>query len=300
MVKPADPRLTAFLPLTLAMIIVGSSVAVGKYVVAQVPVFLASALRYGIAAAVLVPLLLAHEGVPRDLGRRDALILVIQAACGTFLFSVFLLYGLKLTTAAEGGIVSGVMPAVVALFSWLLLKDRITPAKGAAVALATAGVVALNVGGGETGRGPSPVLGDLLVLAAVSAESVFVILGKTLRQPRSPLFISTVMSALGFLMFLPLAVVEAAAFDFGALDAFDWGVIAYYGLVVTVLAFFLWFAGVEKVPGSTAGIFTGVMPVSALVFSYVWLGEAFLINHVVGCALVLGAIGLAVRNGRDG
>ena len=70
------------------------------------------------------------------------------------------------------------------------------------------------------------------------------------------------------------------------------------GVVVTVAAFLLWFAGVERVEGSLAGVFTGLLPVSALVLSYVWLGEVFLFNHVIGCALVLGAIALVVMPGR--
>lgn len=291
-------RFSAYLYLAGAMVIVGSSVPVGKFVVAEVPVFLASALRYGIAAAVLVPMLWIKEGRPSAVSVRDGLILLVQAALGTFLFSVLLLYGLTMTTAAEGGIVTGVMPAMVALMSVVLLKDRLTAKKAVAVGLAVAGLLAINLGStGQEGRGPAPLLGNALVLAAVTAESAFVILGKALGKKRSALFISTVMSLLAFLMFLPFAAFEARNFDFAVLGAFDWAVIAYYGLGVTVAGFLLWFAGVERVAGSTAGTFTALMPVSALLFSYVWLGEAFLMGHAVGCALVLGAILLAVRNG---
>jgi drug/metabolite transporter (DMT)-like permease len=289
-------RMRAFLCLAFAQIIVGSSVPVGKFVVDAMPVFLASAMRYGIAAAVLVPLLLWREGTPRGLTLRDSAILVVQAACGTFLFSVLLLYGLDLTTAAEGGVAAGVMPATVALFSVLLLGDRVTVLKLVAVGLAVLGLVSLNVGGDETGRGTNPLLGDLLVVGAIACESLFVILGKALHIPRSPLFISTVMSVLGFVMFAPVAVVEGAAFDFAAMTALEWGVMVYYGVVVTVIAFLLWFAGVEKVEGSRAGVFTGLLPVSALILSYAWLGEAFRLNHVAGCVLVLAAIALTVRS----
>ena len=289
-------RMRAFLCLALAQIIVGSSVPVGKFVVTAMPVFLASAMRYGIGAAVLVPLLLWREGMPRGLTLRDGMVLVVQAACGTFLFSVLLLYGLDLTTAAEGGVVAGIMPATVALFSVFLLGDRVTALKLAAVGLAVLGLVSLNVGGGGSGRGTNPLLGDLLVVAAIACESLFVILGKALRVPRSPLFISTAMSVLGFVMFLPMAGVEGAAFDFGRMTGLEWGVMVYYGVVVTVIAFLLWFAGVEKVEGSRAGVFTGLLPVSALILSYAWLGEAFRLNHVAGCVLVLAAIILTVRS----
>jgi drug/metabolite transporter (DMT)-like permease len=62
-------------------------------------------------------------------------------------------------------------------------------------------------------------------------------------------------------------------------------------VVVTGIAFILWFQGVSKVPASTAAVFTGVMPVSAVLFSYVILHQPFSWSHIWGGACVL--IGLA-------
>nr|NJM02642.1 EamA/RhaT family transporter [Desulfobacula sp.] len=47
--------------LSLAMIIVGSSVVFGKIITYSFPVFLASGLRFAIASAVMLPLLLKYE-----------------------------------------------------------------------------------------------------------------------------------------------------------------------------------------------------------------------------------------------
>jgi drug/metabolite transporter (DMT)-like permease len=50
--------------------------------------------------------------------------------------------------------------------------------------------------------------------------------------------------------------------------------------------------GLQKVKASTASGFMGAMPASALVLSYIWLGEAFHWVHMVGFALVFASIGL--------
>ncbi|WP_445491630.1 EamA family transporter [Niallia sp. 03133] len=42
-------------------------------------------------------------------------------------------------------------------------------------------------------------------------------------------------------------------------------------MFVTVLGFVLWYYGVSKVPVSTSAVFTGVIAVSALLFSYIFL-----------------------------
>jgi drug/metabolite transporter (DMT)-like permease len=73
--------------------------------------------------------------------------------------------------------------------------------------------------------------------------------------------------------------------------------IGYYGVVVTVLAFLLWARGIARVPASTAAVFTGVLPVSAVTLSYLVLGERVLASHLVGAACVIAGIVLVAREG---
>ena len=56
-------QVKAYLSLTLAMVIVGSSVVVGKLVVSSFPIFWAAGLRFAIGTLVLFPLLLKREGL---------------------------------------------------------------------------------------------------------------------------------------------------------------------------------------------------------------------------------------------
>ncbi len=93
-------------------------------------------------------------------------------------------------------------------------------------------------------------------------------------------------------MFLPLAIFEARAFDFSRATLADWIPVVYYGIVVTVVAFILWFRGLAKVPANTAAVFTGVWPVSAVLLSYIILKEQFVVSHLLGIACVLLGIGL--------
>src|SRR5262249_56344495 len=93
------------------MALVGSSVVVGKLLVAHLPVFLISGIRFAIASLILVPLaLLAARGVPA-IGARDLGVMALQSVSGMFAFNALLLAGLALTSAAEGGIVTSTTPA---------------------------------------------------------------------------------------------------------------------------------------------------------------------------------------------
>ena len=68
----------------------------------------------------------------------------------------------------------------------------------------------------------------------------------------------------------------------------------YYGLG-TVGAYLLWYQGVSKVPASTAGVFSGVQPVSAVVLSIILLKEPILWSYWVGIAGELSAIVLMTQ-----
>ena len=287
----------AYLQLSMAMIIVGSSVVVGKLVVESFPVFLASALRFGLGSLILLPLLLVREGKSFNFNRRDGLILFLQAFTGVFLFSVFLLYGLKFTTAAEAGIITSTTPAVVAIISFLYLKERLSLNQAIGIALAVFGILLINVLGEpfDSERGRYALLGNVLIFGAVIGEAAFTIFPKMSSQTISPLRTATVMSVLGLMMFAPFALYEALYFDFAQTTLFDWGLVAYFGVMVTVAAFLLWFDGVKRVMASEAAVFTAVMPVSAVVLSYLILGEAFAWAHVWGGLCVLAGIGFIVR-----
>lgn len=96
-------------------------------------------------------------------------------------------------------------------------------------------------------------------------------------------------------MFAPLALHDALAVDLTRLRLVEWLALAYYGVVVTVVALVLWARGVREVEATTAAVFTGVLPVSAVTLSYIVLGEPFQRAHVIGGVCVLAAAFPAAR-----
>lgn len=271
--------------------IVGSSVVAGKLVVQSFPVFLASGLRFFIASIILVPLLIKLEGIP-SMSMNDFFIIFLQSLSGVFLFSVFMLYGLKLTTAIEGGMITSTTPAVVGGLAFLLLKEKLTKNIGVGILLAVLGTLAINLSGSFTAveSGSAPVLGNLLIFGAVMGEALFIILGKFVAQRVSPLTISTVVSVFGVVLFLPFSIYQASQFHFKRVSMAEWGLIFYFGIVVTVIAFILMYQGISKVPASTAGVLTGVLPISSAILSVIILGEDISIFHLIGGGFILLAI----------
>lgn len=297
MVRTMPNRFIPYLNLSLAMVIVGSSVVAGKIMVAELPVFLASSLRFILALLILMPIVWIQEGGLPRLSRRSWLMLGVQSLCGSFLFTVFLLYGLGYTGPSSAGIITSTTPACMGLIAWLFLGDRPTRKTGAGIVLSVLGVVVINLIQTENGvTGSNPLLGNLLVLGAVIFESLFLLIRKTVPEPLSPLAVSTIISLFGLLWFLPVGAYEMTTLDLAAISLTGWLTVIYYGAFVTVLAYLFWFAGITKVAASTAGVFTAVMPVSALVLSALVLGEPIGWAQLVGCGCVLSGIVLISRS----
>lgn len=281
------------------MITVGGSAVLAKRMVEELPVFLASGLRFGLAAAILLPLLLLRErGLPR-VGRCDLGTLFVQALTGVFGFSLFWLYGLRWTTAAEGGIVASTTPAAILLVSFLLLRERASRRQTLGIGLAVLGVAAMTAlgDGGVAERGPRPLLGNALILGAVAGEACFVVLGKRAGVRLAPLTIATAVTLFGFLLFLPFALLDAVTTDLTAVSAIAWLAAVAYALGPTALGYLLAYRGLARVSANAAAAFTGVVPVSAVLCAALFLGEPIGWSHLTGVAGVLAAIGLTVGSG---
>ncbi len=279
----------AYLNLTLAMVIVGSSVVAGKIMVDQLPIYFSSAFRFLIASLIIIPILYLREGGFPKLSRRSWFVLGIQALCGSFLFTVFLLSGLSMISTASAGIITSTTPAFMGIIGWFFFKEHPSGRIIAGIVLSMIGVMVLNVAG-TGGFAGSSLLGNLLVLAAVAAESMFLLFRKWIPETLSPLAATTIISVFGFAWFLPAGIYDLLTVDLTTAGPVAWMAVVYYGVVVTVLAYLFWFAGIVSVPASVASVFTGIMPLSAVALSALILGEKLQWFHYAGCLFVLSGI----------
>ena len=294
--------------LSAAMVIVGSSMVFGKIITQTFPVFLASGLRFAIASALMLPLLKIRGKRVVIPTWKELAGLAFMAFCGQFVFTVLVLLGLRYTSAIEAGIITSTSPAMMVGLSFFLFKERPGLLRWAAVGLVVVGIVSVTLGGSSGAPGGSGVVytpagrlaGNLMMVGAVAGEAVFLLMRKRIPSRISNLALTAWLCFSGMVMFLPFALYQALDFDFTAVSPGAWGAVAYFGAVFTVVAYLFWFSGVSRVSGTTAGIFTAVMPVSAVLLSSIFLKETFTLYHGLGIVLVLAAILImALESGPD-
>ncbi|MCP3875311.1 MAG: DMT family transporter [Desulfobacteraceae bacterium] len=287
-----QPKIRAYISLTLAMIIVGSSVVFGKVITHAFPVFLASGLRFAIASMMMIPIVFMYEKKRLTVSKKDGLKLFFMAFCGQFVFTFLVLLGLRYTSAIEAGIITSTSPAMMVMVAYLLFKDRPNTIQIVAVLLVVAGIISVNgfVNFENLSVSKSHIFGNLLMVGAVVGEAFFLLMRKHISSDISNLALTAYLCFLGFIMFLPFSIYQAISFDFSSVTLTAWCSMLYFGAVFTVLAYLFWFQGVSKVSGNTAGMFTAVMPISAVLLSCMFLQEQLTIHHAFGGVLILIAI----------
>ncbi|WP_186043082.1 DMT family transporter [Burkholderia gladioli] len=281
--------------LILSMLLVGSNVGIGKTIVVVVPVAILATLRFVIANAVLWPLW--RPSKMRTVKRAEWLNLFLQALFGTFLFTLLMLTGVQRTSAVAAGVITSTIPAVVALFAWIFLRERPDGRALLSIALAIVGVVAINLANGHApgaaSAAGSSLVGNLLILGAVCCESFYVILSRRLTETLRPLNICAYTHLFGMLLMLPLGLLALPHFDYAAVPASTWALVVWYALSASIFSFCLWMIGIRHVPGSLAGVFSAVLPIAAAVYGIAFLGERPTLAHGFALACVVTGILLA-------
>lgn len=270
-----------------AMIMVGSSVAV-MGLLRHFPVYAGQALRFALAAALLLIVLKRQE---RRNGERPPKVtgpqwlrIAVLAAIGMVGFNVAVAAAERHTDPALVGVIVGCAPVVIALTTPLLAR---TSPSGR---ILLAGVVVTAGAAVAQGLGSSAsLLGVALSVGALFGEVAFALVATPLLATLGPLRVSTYacVAAVPLCLIGMITTGQYAVPDTRELMALVW-----LGVVVTACAYVLWFTSVSAIGPERAGLFTSLIPISAVgVTALIGTGEPTS-GHVIGAIVVL--LGLLV------
>ena len=305
-------RFLAYACLALSMSLVGSYVALSKPLVAIFPVFLLAWLRFGIGGTAMLHWL-KKPADEAPMARQTKQLVFLESFLGNFLFSVCMLFGVSMTSAVAAGVIMASIPAVVAVLSWLLLRERIQPRVWLAVACAVLGIMLVSLSKPElsnhvqqglgadlaSNKTGTAWLGNLLLLGAVFCEAAYAVIGKKLTGVLGPKRITALINLWGFALVTPMGLWMAWGFDFGAVSSGNWLLLLFYALAASVWTVWLWMTGLKGLPASQAGVFTVMLPISAAAVGVGVLGESLGGLQISAFALALAGVLLATLPDRS-
>ncbi|MEO7850634.1 MAG: DMT family transporter [Rubrivivax sp.] len=286
------PPWWAYASLAASMALVGCYVGLSKLLVAAFPVFLLAWLRFGIAALAMLHWVRRGPG-EAPLSRDERVLMFWESFLGNFLFSIFMLFGVALTSAVAAGVVMAALPAAVALLSRIFLYARINGRVLLAIACAMAGIALLALQKGEAGAPAASPWGYVLLLGAVLCEASYVVIGKRLAGRVAPRRISALINLWGLALVTPFGLWQALSFDFQAVPVATWTLLVFYAIAASVVTVWLWMQGLRHVAAPQAGVFTVMLPLAAAAVGIVFLGEPFGPGHTAALVLALAGLLLA-------
>ncbi|MEK1904437.1 MAG: DMT family transporter [Pseudomonas sp.] len=286
-------RLFAMACLVLAMALWGSSFIALKFAFAELPPMWVIFGRMALGSLVF---LLAWRWRGRlDYRPGDWKYLLALAACEPCLYFIFEALALQHTSATQAGMITALLPLLVAMGAFAFLRERVAVTTWAGFLLAVFGAIWLSLASEADASAPAPLLGNFYEFVAMLCATCYTLLLKFLSERYSPFILTAMQAFIGSLFFLPLALVtEPLPSQFSVLGV---GSVIYLGLVVTVGAYGLYNFGVSRLPASQASGFTNLLPVFTLVFAALLLGESLSTVQYLATGLVF--VGVALSQWRS-
>jgi drug/metabolite transporter (DMT)-like permease len=266
------------------MVLVGSSVAVSA-TLTTAPLFFAQAIRYGVAAVVLVALarwLRVPITAPRG---REWLWLAGIAATGLVVFNIAVVRGVARAQPAMIAVAVACAPVVLGVLG-PLLAGKVPQRKIVVAALVvTSGAVLVE------GAGHGDLAGIAWAVVALATEAAFTLLAVPVLGRHGAWGVSVHCVWLGAAIFTVLALLGEGPAAVSRLSIADLGAIAYLAVAVTVVAFVLWYSAVAALGPGRVGLLTGIAPVAAAVTGIVAGSRAPSPLMWAGIGVVLAGLG---------
>lgn len=269
----------------------GGMYVVSKVVLDIIPPFTLVSLRLLLGALTLA-IVLAVRGFPKITRKQFwQAVGVGFVGYGVSLSLQFL--GTKLSTAANGSLVTSATPAFVLIFAWILLKEKITSLRLIALLLATLGVVAV-IDPRSAQLNPDLFAGNLLLLGAALTWALYSVLVRKATQALDVLPFSLIAFLGGLLISIPAGARELETIGVGEISLGVVGGVLFIGIISTALAMVLWNTAFAYVDANLASLTFFAQPVVGTLLGWLFLGEEITPLFLVGGMLI--GVGLVISS----
>jgi drug/metabolite transporter (DMT)-like permease len=294
------PQGAAHLIAFAAMALIATTFPVGDMITDAIDPSVLQALRFVIASLIFGPIVALKIGLPwpgfSGLARFGA----IAACMDVFFWTMY--EGLRTTDSLNTGVISTTIPGFTALFSAMLLHERLGRHRLAALGLGMAGSVWVIFRGS-----PERLLalelhhGDVLFFGGCVAMGLYATLVRFFHRGEPVMRMSFWIMAMAGLWFLLAANLKLGTTDYGALGTGVWGGIVWLAVGPTVITFFMIQSSTLRIGATRVQVYSYFLPVFVILLDWAFGRGLPPLMTLPGVAIVLlasvvvqrGEIGLA-------
>ena len=196
--------------------------------------------------------------------------------------------GLTAIDASTAAILNALSPLFAALVAAMWIRDPLTPAKLAGIALCLVGTAVL-VGWTPRPMTQRELVGAALCVAATIAYGYTIVFTRVHLRGASPLGTSAATLLFAGVALVPFAAAAPAPHDVPALA---WLAVLGLALVSTTVAFIFYYRLIADVGPVKAITVTLLVPVFGMIWGIVFLGEPVTPGRIAGCLIILAGCSL--------
>jgi probable blue pigment (indigoidine) exporter len=220
-----------------------------------------------------------------------------SAVLGTLNIGAFFAFLFIAAYRLPGGVaatVGAIQPLVVGLLAAKVIGEALTRRRVTAGVAGVAGVALLVL----QSAGTLDVIGLAAALGGVLSMASGIVLAKKWGQPQRPLVTTSWQLIAGGIVLLPVALWMEGMPDqpVTVTNVIGYG---YLALIGAVLAYTLWFRGINALPVGSITFLSLLSPVVAVVSGWIFLRQSLSVGQIIGAAIIFGAILLALGRPAD-
>ncbi len=215
---------------------------------------------------------------------------------GITLFNTFLYIALNFTTATNALLINSIIPILILVFSFFILKTRILKIQFFGILLSTFGVIFLILKGDI-----SSILelsfskGDLWVVASSIVWAIYSTIIKLKPKELNHIELFFIIIYVGFILLLPWYFYQGYTIEREIIILKEnWHFFLYISFFASLLSFYFWHTGIDTIGAEKTGQFTHLMPIFGATLAFIFLGERLESFHFVGAIFIAMGIYLSL------
>ncbi|WP_298340046.1 DMT family transporter [uncultured Algibacter sp.] len=232
--------------------------------------------------------------VKENVERKDFLRLILCGLLGAAANMLFFFHGINLTSPVDASIIMTVTPVIVLIFSFFILKERITKNKLIGITIAGIGAVFLIIYGSKA-TGTSSFIGNLFVFLNATSYGLYLVIAKTLMKKYNAITVISWMFLFGLIFVAPLTITDFINTNFEAFTVNTYLVIGYVVLFTTFLAYLFNVYALNHVMPSVTSSYIYLQPVISFImvsiYAYVLMQDAYAqdidLVKILSCIMVI-------------
>jgi drug/metabolite transporter (DMT)-like permease len=278
--------------LILCVLFWSGNFVLGRYIKDDIEPIELAFFRWIFVFIIVLPILITRFANIYKVFKKNYLVLLLLSLLGITTYNTILYTALSLTTSTNALIINSIIPILILILSFFILKQKIVLHQTLGILVSTCGVIFLILKGNISG-----ILlldfnqGDLWIIVSSITWALYSVIVKFRPKELNNFEFFTTIVVLGLCLLLPFYFYQGYSLK-KEIEVFQsyYLFFIYVSVFASSLSYYFWHYGIDHIGATKTGQLIHLMPIFGTTLAYIFLGERIAYYHILGAILI--AIGI--------